>query len=66
MSTASHVLTVEYAAQMLSVSRWLACEQARSGEFAGVRVIRIGRRLLVPRAAREHTLEGESTPPQTA
>ena len=65
-SALPHVLTVEEAAQVLGISRWLAYEQARSGELAGVRVLRIGRRLLVPRAALERVLAGESTPTQAA
>jgi excisionase family DNA binding protein len=41
------VLTVEQAAQLLGISRGLAYEAARRGELP---TIRIGRRLLVPRA----------------
>ena len=65
-TTTPHVLTVEEAAKVLGISRWLAYEQARTGELAGVRVIRIGRRLLVPRAALERVLAGDSTPPRAA
>ena len=43
-------LTIDEAARWLGISRGSAYEAARSGEIAGVVVIRVGRRLLVPRA----------------
>lgn len=56
----SRTLTVEEAAQELGISRYLAYEQARTGQLAGVPVLRVGRRLLVPRAALDRVLSGES------
>ena len=53
-------LRVDEAAKMLGISRWSAYQQARMGSIAGVRVIRAGHRLLVPRAALERILEGEA------
>lgn len=47
----SATLTVPQAAQLLGVGRNLAYEiAARDGEIAGVPVIRVGRRLLIPLA----------------
>ena len=46
----SATLSVTQAAILLGVARNTAFEAARSGELAGVPVIRVGRRLLVPRA----------------
>ena len=43
-------LTIDEAARWLGISRGSAYEAARSGEIAGVVVIRVGRRLLVPKA----------------
>lgn len=44
-------LTVEEAARLLKVSRGVAYEQVRqTGEIAGVRVLRVGHRLLIPAA----------------
>lgn len=54
----SRTLTVEEAAIELGISRYLAYEQARTGQIAGIPVLRVGRRLLVPRAALERVLEG--------
>lgn len=46
---ASATLTVPEAAQLLGIGRNLAYEiAARDGEIAGVPVIRVGRRLLIP------------------
>jgi excisionase family DNA binding protein len=50
--------TLAEAARQLGISRALAYEAANRGELP---VFRIGRRLLVPRAALLHLLEG--TPP---
>ena len=50
-------LTVEEAARELGVSRNKAYEACRDGEIP---VIRIGRRMLVPRAALERMLAGEA------
>ncbi len=47
------VLTIEEAAQRLGIARGSAYEAARRGEIP---VIRIGRRLLVPRLAFERML----------
>jgi excisionase family DNA binding protein len=48
-------LTVEEAAATLGISRAFAYEAVRRGEIPS---IRIGRRVLVPRAALEKLLEG--------
>lgn len=57
----SRTLTIDEAAQVLGISRYLAYEQARTGKIAGVAVLKVGRRLLVPRAALDRVLAGEST-----
>jgi excisionase family DNA binding protein len=49
---------VEEAARLLGIGRTAAYEAARDGEIAGVRVIRIGRRMLVPREALDRVLRG--------
>ncbi len=43
-------LTIEEAAELLGISRNSAYDAARSGELAGVPVLRVGRRLIVPAA----------------
>lgn len=55
----SGTLTIEEAGKVLGISRWLAYEQARSGNLGGVPVLKIGRRLVVPRLALERVLSGE-------
>ena len=54
MVSESPVLTVEEAGRLLRLSRGSAYEAARSGQIP---TLRIGRRLLVPRAALERLLE---------
>ena len=51
-------LTVEEAASLLGIGRGLAYELARSGKLPA---IRLGRRLLVPRAALERMLAQTKT-----
>lgn len=51
-------LTVEEAAHLLGISRGLAYELARSGKLP---VIRLGRRLLIPRIALERMLNHPQT-----
>lgn len=46
----SAVLRIPEVAALLDVSRNTAYEQAKTGEIAGVPVIRVGARLVVPRA----------------
>ena len=46
----SATLTIPEAAELLGVSRDTAYEDAKSGQLAGVPVISVGRRLLIPRA----------------
>jgi hypothetical protein len=41
---------------MLGISRGAAYEAARTGQIAGVNVIRIGHRLVIPRAPLEKVL----------
>lgn len=63
MSTATEprVYSVRVAAQLAGVSEWLAGEEIRrTGTLAGVPVIRVGRRILIPREAFDRTLAGES------
>jgi excisionase family DNA binding protein len=55
------VLTIEEAAQLMRIGRNSAYEAARRGEIP---TIRIGRRLLVPRAALERMLERAGIPHQ--
>lgn len=62
MSTATERRTydVTEAARLAGVSPWKAGEEIRStGALAGVPVIRIGRRILIPRAAFDRVLNGE-------
>lgn len=47
-------LTIEQTAALLGIGRQLAYEKARTGEIP---TIRLGKRLLVPRAALEKMLE---------
>lgn len=49
-------INVETAAEMLGISRGSAYEAARTGEIAGCAVIRVGRRLVIPRAPFEAAL----------
>ncbi len=49
MNTAT--LTILQASELLGISRNSAYEAARTGELAGVPVLRVGRRLLVPAAS---------------
>jgi|GEM_PF-2382692 len=50
-SGSSATLTITEAAELLGIGRNLAYETAtRDGELAGVPVIRVGRRLLIPQA----------------
>ena len=51
------VFTVEEAAQLLGISRSFAYEAARRGEIPSMR---IGRRILVPKAALERFLESST------
>jgi len=53
-------LTVDQAAHVLGISRTLAFELARSGELP---TIRLGRRLLVPRAALNRMLDSQLPQP---
>ena len=56
-------LTVEEVAATLGISRAFAYEAVRRGEIPS---IRIGRRVLVPRAALERLLDGDNALPPTA
>ena len=50
-ASSSATLTITEAAELLGIGRNLAYEIAtRDGELAGVPVIRVGRRLLIPQA----------------
>ena len=48
------VLSVEEMRRLLNISRGLACEGVRRGQIPS---IRIGRRILIPRAALERKLD---------
>ncbi len=50
-------LTVPEAAKVLGISRALAYEAARTGDLP---TVRFGRRLVVPRAALDRVLNGET------
>jgi excisionase family DNA binding protein len=50
--------TVEEAAKLLGIGRTPAYNAARNGELGGVPVIRVGRRLLVPKPALDSVLAG--------
>jgi excisionase family DNA binding protein len=54
-------ITVTQASELLGVSRNAAYQAARAGEIP---VIRIGRRLLVPRVALDRMLEGAGQKPR--
>lgn len=54
------VLTVEQAAHALHIGRGLAYELARTG---GLPVVRLGRRMVIPRARLEAMLEAVGMPP---
>lgn len=56
-------LTVEEAAAALGISRAFAYEAVRRGDIP---CIRIGRRVLVPRAALERLIDGGSALPPSA
>lgn len=47
-------------ARLLGVSRGFAYEQAATGEIAGVPVLKVGNRLLVPRVKADAVLAGET------
>ena len=53
----AQTVSVEVAARLLGISRGLAYELIAKDEFP-VRVLRLGRRLVVPRAVLYHLLEG--------
>lgn len=55
---ANAVLTVEEAGRLLGIGRGLAYEAARRGDIP---TLRIGRRLVVPRAALERLLSDPGT-----
>jgi excisionase family DNA binding protein len=55
-------LTIEEAARSLGVGRNAAYDAARRGDLP---VIRLGRRLIVPRAALEQLLAAPQRPPTT-
>lgn len=68
MSTAtvpeSRTVTVEEAAKLLGIGRELAYQQAKHGSIGPVPVLRIGRRLVVPRAALERVLSAVEVLPE--
>jgi excisionase family DNA binding protein len=58
MELARMTLTVTEAAELLGIGRSAAYEAARRGEIP---TIRVGRRILIPRAALDRFLEGPAT-----
>jgi excisionase family DNA binding protein len=62
MSSERLTVTVEEAGRLLGVSRNSAYELARTGQLP---TLRLGRRLLVPKAALEKMLAGASQPALT-
>ena len=56
----SATLTIGQCAELLGISKNTAYEAARSGQLAGVPVLRVGRRLLVPTASLHAVLGLES------
>lgn len=60
--TSARTATVEEAARQLGISRTLAYELAKADRLP-VPVIRLGRRLVIPRAALDRVLEGPPSGP---
>jgi hypothetical protein len=61
-TTNSRVYSVREAAQVAGVSEWLAGEEIRNtGSLAGVAVIRIGRRVVIPKDALDNALGATDT-----
>lgn len=58
LDAAPRTITVEQAAAALGIGRNQAYEAVRSGELPS---IRIGRRILIPRAAFERLVNGDQT-----
>ncbi len=58
MDTTRETLTIIETAQVLGVGRSTAYELARTGQIP---ILRLGRRLLVPRVALQRLLAGETT-----
>ncbi|MDQ3694142.1 MAG: helix-turn-helix domain-containing protein [Chloroflexota bacterium] len=60
-------VSVEEAAKVLGIGRGLAYQEARlTGQLIGVPVLRVGRRLLISRAALDRALAGNPQPDQAA
>ena len=51
-------ITIDEAAVLLGISRWTAYKQAKTGTLAGVPVLKVGKRVLVPRVPFERALNG--------
>ena len=52
-------LTIPEASKRIGISTWSGYQQAKTGSIGGVPVIKIGRRLVVLRAALERVLSGD-------
>lgn len=63
-SLRKETLTVEEAARILGIGRQVAYAQARKGWLGPVPVLRVGKRLLVPRRALERALAGDIATPK--
>jgi hypothetical protein len=61
LATERRALSLEETADLLGVSKWLIYKQAQThNAVCGVPVLRIGRRVLVPRDALERVLNGSA------
>ena len=59
MNNESHTYTVRQFARLLGISSGTAYAAARTGRLAGVPVIFVGARMVIPRAAADRVLRGE-------
>ncbi len=66
MDAAKTTVTVPEAARMLGISRNLAYQLAQDGALAGVPVIRLGRRMVIPRTPFLRALGLEDKPAEVA
>ncbi len=59
-STECKTYSIEETAARLGIGRNQAYERAKTGRIAGVAVIRVGKRMLVPKAPLDRVLDGEA------
>ena len=60
MTTERRTYSVGEFARLLGISRGFAYACAGAGEIAGVPVIRVGTRMVIPRAVADRVLSGEA------